>query len=211
MSKNKLAGIIVACTIAIIVAIALFTIKPWEGTPSGETYTLTTIVNPSGAGSVSPSGGKYESGDQVTLTAIPASGYIFDHWSGSTSDTTSTITITMDWDKRLTANFETAPINAISCYEAKNHIGERTTVYGTVVDTHYASGSSGKPTFLNMCYSYPNPNRFTVVIWDENRGKFSQPPEDYYDGKIIYVSGLIVSYEGAAEIEVTSPSQILEK
>jgi len=211
MSKNKLAGIIIACTIAIIAAIVLFNIKPWERTQPAETYTLTTIVSPSGAGSISPPGGEYESGRQVTITASPASGYTFDHWSGSASGTASVVTITMDSDKSVTANFETPPINAISCYEAKNHIGERTTVYGTVVSTNYASGSSGKPTFLNMCYGYPNPNRFTVVIWGENRGKFSQPPEDYYYAKTIYVSGLIVSYEGVPEIEVISPSQILEK
>lgn len=211
MSKNKLAGIIVACTIVIIVAIALFSIKPWERTPPAGNYTLTTIVSPSGAGSVSPSGGEYEPGDRVTLTASSASDYIFDYWSGGVSGTTTTITITMDSNKSLTANFKTAPIDAISCNETKNHIGERTTVYGTVVDTNYASGSSGKPTFLNMCYAYPDPNRFTVVIRDENRGKFSQPPEDYYDGKTIYVSGLIVLYDGVPEIEVTSPSQILEK
>jgi len=206
MSKNKLAGIIVACTIAIIVVIVLV-IPSLLQTP---THTLSVSVTPSGAGSVSPSGGEYESGVQVTLTASPASGYTFDYWSGSASGIIPTVTVTIDSDKSLTANFETAPPDAISCNEAKNHIGERTTVYGTVVDTHYASGSSGEPTFLNMCYSYPNPNRFTVVIWGENRGKFPQPPEDYYDGKTIYVSGLIVPYDGAAEIEVTSPDQINE-
>jgi len=206
MSKGKLAGIIVACTIAIIVVIVLV-IPSLLQTP---THTLSVSVTPSGAGSVSPSGGEYESGVQVTLTASPASGYTFDYWSGSASGTIPTVTVTMDSDKSLTANFETAPPDAISWDEAKNHIGERTTVYGPVVDTHYASGSSGEPTFLNMGNPYPDPNRFTVVIWGENRGKFPQPPEDYYDGKTIYVSGLIVPYDGAAEIEVTSPDQINE-
>jgi len=106
MSNKKLTGIIVGCTIAIIVAIVLLIFKPWEGTPSVETYALTTNVSPSEAGSISPSGGKYDSGVQVTLTASPANGYTFDHWSGSASGTTSTITITMDSDKSLTANFE---------------------------------------------------------------------------------------------------------
>ena len=206
MSKNKLAGIIVACTVAIIVVIVLV-IPSLLQTP---THTLSVSVTPSGAGSVSPSGGEYESGVQVTLTASPASGYTFDYWSGSVSGTIPTVTVTMDSDKSLTANFETAPPDAISCNETKNHIGERTTVYGPVVDTHYASGSSGEPTFLNMCYPYPNPNRFTVVIWGENRGKFPQPPEDYYDGKTIYVSGLIDHYNGVPQIEVTSPDQINE-
>ena len=37
------------------------------------------------AGSVSPSGGEYESGLQITLTATPASGYTFDYWDGAAS------------------------------------------------------------------------------------------------------------------------------
>jgi uncharacterized repeat protein (TIGR02543 family) len=70
-----------------------------------QTYTLTITASPSGAGSVSPSSGEYQSGVQVTLTANSASGYTFDHWSGSVSDTASSITITMDSDKNLIANF----------------------------------------------------------------------------------------------------------
>ena len=103
-NRKKRVGIIVACVIAIIVIIALFSIKPWE-----RTYTLSVIANPLGAGWVSPSGGEYESGAQVTLIANPASGYAFDHWSGSASGTTSTITVTMDSDATLTAHFETTP------------------------------------------------------------------------------------------------------
>lgn len=75
---------------------------------TAQMYTLTISINPSAAGSVSPSGGEYESGDQITLTASPASGYIFDHWSGASSGTASTITITMDSDKTVTANFKSA-------------------------------------------------------------------------------------------------------
>jgi len=75
-------------------------------TPSPQIYTLTTNVIPSGAGWVSTSGGEYESGAQVTLTATPASGYTFDHWSGSASVTTSSILITMNSDKSITANFK---------------------------------------------------------------------------------------------------------
>ena len=105
MSKGKLAGIILGFTIAIIMAIVITRPPPTATT----TYTLSVSVSPSGAGSVSPSGGEYSPGAQVTLTASPASGYIFDYWSGSASGTTSTITITMDSDKSLTANFETIP------------------------------------------------------------------------------------------------------
>jgi len=100
MSKNKLAAIIVVCTIAIIAAIVLISVEPWE-----RTYTLSVIVNPSQAGSVSPAGGEYESGVQVTLTASPASGYTFDNWWGSASGTSPTITIIMNGDHEVKANF----------------------------------------------------------------------------------------------------------
>jgi uncharacterized repeat protein (TIGR02543 family) len=77
-------------------------------TPLAQTYTLTTDVSPAGAGSVSPSGGNYDAGVTVTLTASPASGYTFDCWSGSASGTSSTTTITMDSDKSVTAHFAAA-------------------------------------------------------------------------------------------------------
>jgi len=222
MSRNKLAAIIVVCTIAIVVAIVLFSIKPWEGRPSAGTYTLTTIVSPSGAGSVSPSGGEYESGEQVTLTATPASGYTFDYWldlASSSSNTVSsnTLTITMNAHKAIAAYFKPVddsqgskelPPGSISWSEVKYHIGERTTVCGPVVDTTWASGSNGKPTFLNLGKPYPDPDRFTVVIWIQNRGNFPQAPEDYYLGKTICVTGLITEYNGIPQIEVSYPSEI---
>jgi len=211
MSKNKLAAIIVVCTIAIIVAIILFSIKPWE-----RTYTLSVSVNPSQAGSVSPVGGEYESGEQVTLTASPASGYTFDYWYGAASGSSNTVTITMNSDKTITAYFELAdssqsskePAGSIDWHEAKNYVGERATVCGPVVDATWASSSNGKPTFLNIGNPYPAPDRFTVVIWIQNRGNFPQAPEDYYLGKTICVTGLITEYDGIPEIEVSYPSEI---
>jgi len=100
------------------------------------------------------------------------------------------------------------PPSAILWSEAINHIGERTTVYGPVIGATYASGSKGKPTFLNVGKNYPDPARFTVLIWGSDRSKFSPAPEIQYKGRTIYVYGLIELYKGSAEIIVTSPSQI---
>lgn len=71
-------------------------------------YTLDTTVSPSGSGSVSPSGGEFEPGVQIALTAIPAEGYVFDYWSGDASSTDATTTVVMDSDRSVTANFITA-------------------------------------------------------------------------------------------------------
>jgi len=169
MNKKKLAGIIIGCTIAIIVAIILIHFEPWEGTSSAETYTLITNASPSGAGSISPPGGQYDSGVQVTLTASPASGYTFDHWSGSESGTTSTIIITMDSDKSLTANFKattqayTLTVNvspsgagSISPSGGQYELGEQVTLTATPASGYVfdywdgaASGSSSTVT-VNM-------------------------------------------------------------
>jgi len=110
-----------------------------------------------------------------------------------------------------------SPLGAVSWDEAKYHLGERTTVCGPVVSTYFAEGSAGKPTFLNIGKPYPDSDRFTVVIWIQNRAKFlsalPEPPEDYYLGKTICVTGLIDEYpkgSGSAQIQVTDPSQIVE-
>jgi len=69
------------------------------------TYTLSVSVSPSEAGAVSPPGGQYESDLLVTLTATSASGYTFDYWDGAASDSSHTISIVMDSNKRITAHF----------------------------------------------------------------------------------------------------------
>ena len=108
MSKRKIAVIVVVCIIGIIVGIVITTLN--KHTPT-QTYTLTINTSPSDEGCyVRPSGGEYESGVQVTLTAHPYGAYTFKNWSGSASGNTSIITITMDSDKNITAHFERIPI-----------------------------------------------------------------------------------------------------
>ena len=49
---------------------------------SSATYTLTTTANGPGSISKNPDQPSYTSGTSVTITAIPNSGSIFDHWEG---------------------------------------------------------------------------------------------------------------------------------
>ena len=70
-------------------------------------YTLTVNVSPSGAGSVSPSGGSYSSGESVTLTATASSGHTFSAWSGDLTGSANPATITMNGNKSVTATFST--------------------------------------------------------------------------------------------------------
>ena len=70
-------------------------------------YTLATSVSPPEGGNISPSSGTYDSGSSVTLTATPASSYEFVSWSGDASGAIPAVTITMDSDKDVVANFVT--------------------------------------------------------------------------------------------------------
>jgi len=82
------------------------------------------------------------------------------------------------------------------------------TVEGPVAGTDYAESSNGSPTFLNVGVDYPDSSRFVVLIWGEDRSAFPDPPEDYYSGKTIDVTGTITDYNGVPQIEVSSPDQI---
>ena len=97
------------CTIAVIAAVLLVHLEPWERAPSAEIYSITTSPSPSGAGWISPAEGSYESGNPVTLTATAASGYVFDHWEGDASGSSNPLTITMNSSKTVAAHFRPVP------------------------------------------------------------------------------------------------------
>jgi len=124
MSKKNLVVIIVVAIIVIVSRVTL-------ATPT-LTYTLSASVNPPQAGSVSPSDGEYELDEDVILTASAASGYAFDYWSGSTAGTSPTVTLTMDSDKNLTANFKaitTVTHNLTICINGQGNINPSEGIY----------------------------------------------------------------------------------
>jgi hypothetical protein len=94
----------------------------------------------------------------------------------------------------------------ITALEAKNHVGEKATVCGKVVSTHFASGSKGQPTFLNLDEPYPK-RIFTVVIWGNDRSKFGEPDKAYRD-KRVCVTGKITNFRGTPEIAASDPADI---
>jgi uncharacterized protein (TIGR02145 family)/uncharacterized repeat protein (TIGR02543 family) len=70
-------------------------------------YTLTANVSSAGGGTVSrnPSQINYTCGTSVTVTATPASGYVFTGWTGAVSGKTNPVTVTVNSDLTLTASF----------------------------------------------------------------------------------------------------------
>ncbi|MCS4122862.1 CARDB domain-containing protein [Salinibacter ruber] len=70
----------------------------------GENFTLDVSAT-NGTVEKDPDQQSYADGKEVELTANPDDGYVFDKWTGDVSGTESPITITMDSDKSITANF----------------------------------------------------------------------------------------------------------
>ncbi len=71
-------------------------------------YTLTVSNNGQGTIQISPANSVYDSGQIVTLTAVPDDGYTFTGWSGDASGTANPIQITMNGNKSVAASF--APV-----------------------------------------------------------------------------------------------------
>ncbi len=71
-------------------------------------WPLSTVCQ-NGTVLVSPAGTHFPDGTQVTLTAIPDSGYQFAGWTGDATSSTNPLVVTMDSTKTLTANFEIYP------------------------------------------------------------------------------------------------------
>jgi len=79
-----------------------------ESEPEIVNYTLSVSVSPDDSGTVSPQTGEYEEGSSVTIRATGNSNFVFDSWSGNASGSENPLTITMDRNKNITANFSVA-------------------------------------------------------------------------------------------------------
>ena len=102
---------------------------------------LVLTVKAEGEGTVTPALGQhlYSKGESVTLTATPQTGWGFSHWkiNGQDTDKTdSTITITMDANKEVTAVFKAGEVK-----------GKVTDEKGNVIENASVSITNGQATF----------------------------------------------------------------
>jgi len=71
------------------------------------TYKITTTVSPTGGGTISlnPAKTAYNAGEAVRVEATPNANYTFLGWSGSSTSKDAVISVVMDGNRELTANF----------------------------------------------------------------------------------------------------------
>ena len=72
--------------------------------PSNITRQYTLTVSAGDGGSVSTAGGTFSQGTQVSITATPNAGYSFSSWSNGS--TANPLTVTLNSNTSVTANFE---------------------------------------------------------------------------------------------------------
>ena len=95
----------------------------------------------------------------------------------------------------------------LTAQQAAAHLGEARTVCGLVASTKYLPKANGQPTLLNLPKPYPD-HAFTIVIFGEHRSLFPQPPEVFYKGKQVCVTGEIKDYRSKPEIVVEKRDQL---
>ncbi len=81
-------------------------------TPSNIVPKYTLTASAGDGGSVSTLGGSYNKGTQVSITATASEGYRFTGWSNGSSD--NPVTVTLNSNTSITANFEQIPVYSIS-------------------------------------------------------------------------------------------------
>jgi hypothetical protein len=99
---------------------AIFTVSVVFGGCSPTPHQLSTSVVPSGSGTISPSEGLFAG--QVTLVASPARYYKFDGWAGSASGNTNPLTVTMNSDKQIAAQFTKIKYNLQTQTDSPNGV-----------------------------------------------------------------------------------------
>jgi uncharacterized repeat protein (TIGR02543 family) len=62
-------------------------------------------INIDGSGSVTPKGGSYRQNSVIEILATPENGYVFEKWTGDVYSSNNPLTITLDKNISITANF----------------------------------------------------------------------------------------------------------
>jgi len=111
-------------------------------TPPAPIVKYTITLSAGEGGTVSTTGGEYEAGQTVSVTATPQGEYVFTSWSDGNTNATRTITVSSN--STLTANFEKRKYPLTINFEGEGEVIEEIINAGRT--TEYDSGTTVKLT-----------------------------------------------------------------
>ena len=97
---------------------------------------------------------------------------------------------------------EKVSIGTIDYTQASAHVGEYASVRGTLVSAYTSVSGT---VFLDFCTNYKT-CPFSGVIFADDAKQFGDLSR--YAGQVIILTGKISSYEGKAEIVLSTPGQL---
>lgn len=87
--------------------------------------------------------------------------------------------------------------------------GETAAIAGPVAAASFQPDVGGAPTFLNLGNAHPDPDRFDVVIYEDVREGFEQPPEEAFEGEVVCVQGRVRDRDGVPQMILESSLSIV--
>jgi len=118
--------------------------KEDEPAPPPPTPKFTVSFSAGEGGSVSTSGGTYEKGTKVTVTATPDGEFIFDKWSDGNTDNPREVIVSSNLS--LSASFVKKKYALSVTVEGEGTVEEEIIVQGSTSSTEYNSGTTVKLT-----------------------------------------------------------------
>ncbi len=130
--------------------------------------TVTAVTNDSSFGTVSISGATapYYPGDNLTFTVNPASGYIFTGWSGASTSTNASVSLTLAGNTSLTANLRQPRLTVNITGGAEGTLGFSPA--GTSVSTTATSAVRGFTPGTSVTVTAPVVTGYTFHQWTRN-------------------------------------------
>ena len=107
-------------------------------------YSLNVAASPTEGGTVSPSEGSFLAGDTVSIKATPSAEYLFEGWSGDAVGSSNPLSVVMDSDKSIVANFIKKSYSLAIEVEGCGHVEEKL----LYTKSDYESGSSVELTAI---------------------------------------------------------------
>ena len=137
---------------------------------NGEVYTLTqrarqmvAITATAEHGGHVSGGGSYDLGSQVTLTAVPDSGYKFSYWTGAVSSMQNPLPVTVDVAKSYTAVFEPLPIALTSVVSDTNGVSLSWNNLAWAGSYRIYRGVTSVPSSATVLVELPNSGNCTYI------------------------------------------------